>query len=161
MKHFILGFAAIPLFLAACSQASEPSETEATPAADGPVLSYTDAFIMAPIGGRDVTMGGIEITANGGDVRLTGATSEVASSVETHTMSMDEGTMKMRPVDGWDIGDGETLDLDRGGDHLMFFGLEPGLAAGDVANVTLYFDVDGRDEPLTLEAEAEVRAVGE
>ena len=152
---------AIPLLLAACQPATESADTSGSQQEGGPVLSYTDAFIMAPIGGRDVTMGGIEITVNGGDVRLTGATSDAATTVETHSMSMDDGTMKMRPVEGWDIADGETLDLDRGGDHLMLFGVEPGLAAGDTANITFYLDVEGRDEPLTLEAEAEVRGVGE
>ena len=116
---------------------------------------------MAPIAGRDITMGGIEITVEGGDVRLTGVSSDVATTVETHTMAMVDDRMQMRPVDGWDLKAGDTLKLDRGGDHLMFFGVDEALAAGDTANVTFYFDVEGREEPLTLEAEAEVRGMGE
>ena len=143
-----------PALLAACQPASTAPDGE-------PVLSYSDDFIMAPIAGRDITMGGIEITVEGGDVRLTGVSSDVATTVETHTMAMVDDRMQMRPVDGWDLKAGDTLKLDRGGDHLMFFGVDEALAAGDTANVTFYFDVEGREEPLTLEAEAEVRGMGE
>ena len=125
-----------PVLLAACQPAS-------TGTGDEPVLSYSDAFIMAPIAGRDVTMGGIEITVEGGDVRLTGVSSDVAATVETHSMAMVDDRMQMRPVDGWDLKAGDTLKLDRGGDHLMFFGVDEALAAGDTANITFYFDVEG------------------
>lgn len=161
MRRSLAALVALPLVLAACQPASEPADTPAESAEAGPVLSYTDAFVMAPLGGRDVTMGGVEISISGGNATLTGVTSDIASAVETHTMSMEDGTMKMRPVEGLEIEDGGTLVLDRGGDHLMFFGVETGLAAGDTANITFYFDVDGRDEPLRLEAEADVLALGE
>ena len=91
------------LMIAACHPGTETN---------GPVLSYTDAFIMAPIGGRDVTMGGIEITPSGADVRLVAVSSDAAETVEMHTMAMEDGTMKMRPVESFEISDGETLDLD-------------------------------------------------
>lgn len=142
-----------PALIAACQPASSP-------AGDGPVLSYEDAFIMAPIGGRDVTMGGIRITVEGGDVTLTGARSDVAATVETHTMAMVNDKMTMRPVESFEIKDGETLELKRGGDHLMLFGVVPDLAAGEAANISFTFETaDG--ETLTLEADAEVRARGE
>ena len=142
-----------PAILVACQPASTPSE-------DGPVLSYTDAFVMAPIAGRDVTMGGINITSNGGAVKLTGATADFAETVETHTMAMEDGTMRMRMVESFDIAAGETLSLKRGGDHLMFFGVADGLEADQRANVTFTFETED-GETLTLEAEAEVRAIGE
>ncbi|MGB3624794.1 MAG: copper chaperone PCu(A)C [Henriciella sp.] len=157
MRVVLASLLLAPALIAAC----QPTSNDASAAQDGPVLSYTDAFIMAPLGGRDVTMGGIEISVTGGDVMLSGVTSEIATTVETHSMSMDNGTMRMRPVEGWQIEDGETLVLERGSDHLMFFGVEEGLAAGDTANVTFYFDVEGREEPLMLEAEADVLALGE
>lgn len=142
----------VPAFLAGCG--SPGAETE------GPVLSYENAFIMAPIAGRDVTMGGIEISVEGGDVTLTGAIADVAETVETHTMAMEDGTMRMRKVDSFDIADGETLTLERGGNHLMLFGVVEGLAAGDTANVSFSFET-AEGETLTLEVEAEVRAQGE
>ncbi|MEQ9315694.1 MAG: copper chaperone PCu(A)C [Henriciella sp.] len=158
MKRYLAPLIALPLILAACSEQTKPQDA---PANEGPVISYTDAFVMAPIAGRDVTMGGIEISVSGGDVHLMGATSPIATSVETHTMAMDGDTMRMRPVEGWQIADGETLDLDRGKDHLMIFGLTETIAPGDTVNITLSFHVEGREEPLMLEAEAEVRGRGQ
>ena len=151
MKRFAALLLA-PALLAGCGS-SEPKT-------DGPVLSYNNAFIMAPIAGRDVTMGGIEISVDGGDVTLTNAISDVAGTVETHTMSMEDGTMKMRKVDSFEIADGDTLVLERGGNHLMLFDVVEGLSAGDTANLSFTFET-GDGETLTLEAEADVRAQGE
>ena len=156
MKRLIPALLAAPLMMVACQPASTGDEAPV-----GPVLSYEDAFIQAPLAGRDVTMGGIRISVEGGDVTLTGATTDAAASVETHTMTMEDGTMKMRPVEGWPIRDGETLVLERGGDHLMFFGVDETLSPGDRTNITLYFDTPGSEEPLTLVAEADVRSIGE
>jgi hypothetical protein len=63
-------------------------------------------------------------------------------------------------VESFDIAAGETLNLKRGGDHLMFFGVADGLEADQTANVTFTFETED-GETLTLEAEAEVRAIGE
>ena len=151
MLRLVTASAISAILLSAC----QPAETDSTP-----VLSYTDAFIMQPVAGRDMTVGGINITSEGGDVRLTGVTSDVAGTVETHTMSMEGGSMKMRPVEGFDIADGETLELKRGGNHLMLFDVSPDITPGDTANLTLNFETsDG--ETLTLEAEADIRALGE
>jgi copper(I)-binding protein len=152
MTRFAAAFLLAPALLVACS----PS----TPESDGPVLSYENAFIMAPIAGRDVTMGGIDISVKGGDVTMTGAISDVAETLETHTMTMEDGTMRMRPVEHFEIADGETLTLERGGNHLMMFGLVEGLSAGETANISFSFETDDGDA-LTLEAEAEVRAPGQ
>ena len=96
MKRFAALLLA-PALLAGCGS----SQSEA----DGPVLSYDNAFIMAPIAGRDVTMGGIEISVKGADVTLTGVSTDIAGTVETHTMAMEDGTMKMRKVDGFELAD--------------------------------------------------------
>lgn len=150
MKH-LSALLLAPALIAACSG---PAET------DGPVLSYENAFVMAPIAGRDVTMGGIEISVEGGNVTLTGAISDIAGTVEMHTMEMNDGSMQMRPVETFEIADGETLTLERGGNHLMFFSLVEDLSAGEVANISFSFETE-TGETLTLEAEAEVRAQGE
>ena len=77
-----------------------------------------------------------------------------------HTMEMNDGTMQMRPVENFEIADGETLTLARGGNHLMFFGLVEDLSAGETANISFSFQTEA-GETLTLEAEAELRAQGE
>ncbi|MCR9268575.1 MAG: copper chaperone PCu(A)C [Hyphomonadaceae bacterium] len=141
---------------AACSPADAPTP----PASEsGPVLSYTDAFVMEPIGGRDLTMGGVTLSVDGGDVTLTSASSTSIETIELHTMAMVDGKMQMRQVEGFDIGDGETLELKRGSDHFMMFNVGEDVVGGETVDITLNFDADG--EPMTLVIEADVRTIGE
>lgn len=148
--------AALLGFAAACS----PSDAPTPPVSEsGPVLSYTDAFIMEPIGARDMTMGGVIVSVEGGDVTLTSASSTSIGTIELHTMAMVDGRMKMRQVDQFDIADGGTLELKRGGDHMMMFDVGTDVAGGETVDITLNFDADG--EPMTLVIEADVRVVGE
>lgn len=152
----LLASAAFVSLVAACSPADAPTPpTNET----GQVLSYTDAFVMEPISGRDITMGGVTVNVEGGDVTLTSASSTSIDTIELHTMAMVDGKMQMRQVEGFDIADGENLELKRGGDHLMLFGVGSDVTSGETIDITLNFDADG--EPMTLVVEADVRAVGE
>ncbi|MEL6827420.1 MAG: copper chaperone PCu(A)C [Pseudomonadota bacterium] len=155
MSRFLMGAAALTL-VAACS----PSDTPTPPTTEtGPVLSYTDAFVMEPIGDRDISMGGVTVSVEGGDVTLTSASSTSVGTVELHTMAMVDGKMQMRQVDGFDIADGDSLELKRGGNHLMLFDVGTDVVGGETVDITLNFDADG--EPMTLVIEADVRVVGE
>ena len=152
----ILLSASILSLAAACSPADAP-----VPAASeiGPVLSYTDAFVMEPIGGRDMTMGGISLSVKGGDVTLISASSTSIGTIELHTMAMVDGKMQMRQVEGFDLAEGETLELKRGGKHMMMFDVGTDVTGGETVDITMNFDVDGT--PMTLVVEADVRVVGE
>lgn len=144
--------AAATLTLAACGGADvgETSTDKAT------VYEVTDAYIMAPLGGRDVTGGGLKVSLSGPSAKLVAAESTAADTVEIHTMRMEDGTMKMRKVDSLDVSEAQPLSLEQGGDHLMLFGLEPSLAAGDVVDLLLTFEnAEGKTE--TVYAETEVR----
>ena len=156
MFRLSVSAAAISL-AAACSPADAPTPpaTEAT----GPILSYTDAFVMEPIGGRDMTMGGITLSVEGGDVTLNEASSTSFGTIELHTMAMADGRMQMRQVENFEIADGGSLELKRGGNHLMMFDVGNDVVAGETVDITLSFDAAG--EPMTLVVEADVRAVGE
>lgn len=155
MSRLLLSAALFSL-AAACSPADAPTP----PASEsGPVLSYTDAFVMEPIGGRDMTMGGVTLSVEGGDVTLTGASSSSIGSIELHTMVMNDGKMQMRQVDGLEIADGESLELKRGGNHFMMFDIGEDVAGGETVDILLNFDANG--EPMTLVIEADVRVVGE
>ena len=155
MSRLLLSAALFSL-AAACSPADAPTP----PASEsGPVLSYTDAFVMEPIGGRDMTMGGVTLSVEGGDVTLTGASSSSIGSIELHTMAMNDGKMQMRQVDGLEIADGGSLELKRGGNHFMMFDIGEDVAGGETVDILLNFDANG--EPMTLVIEADVRVVGE
>ncbi|MEM9055275.1 MAG: copper chaperone PCu(A)C, partial [Pseudomonadota bacterium] len=132
--------------------------TEAAPA-EAVVLSYTDAFVMEPIGGRDMTMGGVTLSATGGDVTLTSASSPAFGTIELHTMTMTDGKMTMRKVENFEITDGGELKLERGGNHFMMFDVSDDVVGGETVDITLNFDAGG--ETQTLVIEADVRVVGE
>ena len=142
--------------ITACSPADAPTPPASS---ESPVLSYTDAFIMEPIGARDMTMGGVSLSVEGGTVELTSASSPSVETIELHTMAMVDGKMQMRQVEGFEIADGETLELKRGGNHFMMFGVGEDVVGGDTVDITLNFEADG--EPMTLVIEADVRVVGE
>lgn len=79
------------------------------------------------------------------DDRLVGARSDVAAKVELHTHKENaEGVMQMlRVEDGFAIPAGGSHALARGGDHVMFLGLNRPLKHGDVVDVTLTFEQAG------------------
>ncbi|MEL6859824.1 MAG: copper chaperone PCu(A)C [Pseudomonadota bacterium] len=155
MSRLLLSAALLSL-AAACSPADAPTP----PASEaGPVLSYTDAFVMEPIGGRDMTMGGVTLSVEGGDVTLTSAASTSIGSIELHTMAMNDGKMQMRQVEGFEIADGTNLELKRGGNHFMMFDVGEDVMGGETVDILLNFDSDG--DPMTLVIEADVRTVGE
>jgi copper(I)-binding protein len=136
------------LFLAACG-----ASTTAPAGAGHAVVDVTDAFIVQPPEGRDVTGGGMHVSVKGGSLTLVGATSEIAQNIEMHTMSMEDGVMQMRKVDGFTVSDEQPLVLERGGNHLMFFGTGP-LEAGQTVSIVLTFSDDAgtrQEVPVTAE----------
>ena len=77
--------------------------------------------------------------------RLIGGMADVAGKVQVHEMSMDNGVMKMRPVDnGLAIDPGKTVKLAPGGYHLMMMDLKAPLKQGDKVPVTLEFEKAGK-----------------
>jgi copper(I)-binding protein len=77
--------------------------------------------------------------------RLIGGSSDAAAKFEVHEMSMDNGIMKMRPVQGGlEIKPGETVELKPQGLHIMFVGLKKPLKQGDHVKATLVFEKAGK-----------------
>ena len=79
------------------------------------------------------------------DDRLVAAKSDVAARVELHThREIADGVMKMMEVEeGFVIPAGGSHMLARGGDHVMFMGLNEPFADGDTVAVTLVFEHAG------------------
>ena len=76
--------------------------------------------------------------------RLLDATSNLARKTELHLMEMDNGVMKMRPVeDGIDIPAGKTIHLAPSGYHVMLIGLNAPLTADSMFEITLLFQNAG------------------
>lgn len=72
--------------------------------------------------------------------RLVSATSPRAAKVEIHTMSLDDGIMRMRPLpNGLEVPAGGEASLAPGGNHIMLIGLKSPLKAGERIPATLRF----------------------
>jgi copper(I)-binding protein len=92
--------------------------------------------------------------ANSGSapIRLIGGSTPVAQRVEIHSMSMDGGVMRMRPMPGLDIAPGTTLELKAGGLHLMLVGLNRQLMPEEMVPLSLMF-ADGTKISIELYVE--------
>jgi copper(I)-binding protein len=88
--------------------------------------------------------------------RLTCVASEAAAQCQIHTMTMEGGIMKMRPVEGGlEIQPGETVTLKPSSLHMMFVDLKHPLEQGKMLAATLKFEKAG-----TVEIEFPVVAIG-
>lgn len=109
-------------------------------------LVVSQAWSRATPGGAKVAGGFLTITNKGAaDDRLVAITAEVAGATEVHEMSMDNGVMKMRPVEGGlPVPAGKTVTLAPGGYHLMLEELKAPLKQGEQVPVTLQFEKAGK-----------------
>ena len=88
--------------------------------------------------------------------RLVGGSAAVAGKFEVHSMVMEQGVAKMRPVEGGlEIKAGETVELKPGSFHVMLTGLKQPLEKGQKVKGTLEFEKAGK-----VEIEYAVEAVG-
>ena len=90
------------------------------------------------------------------DDRLIAAKSDAAKRVELHThKEIADGVMKMMEVEeGFPIAAGGMHALKRGGDHVMFMGLQNAWSHGDTLDLTLVFEQAGEiniQVPVDLE----------
>jgi copper(I)-binding protein len=109
-------------------------------------LVISQAWSRATPGGAKVG-GGYLIIENNGTTpdRLIGGSADIAASVQVHEMSMNNGVMTMRPVDGGlAIEPGKTVKLAPGGFHLMLLDLKGPLKQGDKLPITLEFAKAGK-----------------
>jgi copper(I)-binding protein len=88
--------------------------------------------------------------------RLSCVSSDASAECQLHSMTMDKGVMKMRPVeDGLEIQAGETVTLKPSSTHLMFLNLKHPLEQGSTVAATLLFDKAG-----TVQVEFPIAAIG-
>jgi copper(I)-binding protein len=86
--------------------------------------------------------------------RLVGGSSAVAGRFEVHSMMMEQGVAKMRPVEGGlEIKPGETVELKPGSFHIMLVDLKQPLEKGQKVKGTLEFEKAGKvDIEFAVEA---------
>jgi periplasmic copper chaperone A len=144
----------------------------------GAVFAFALGLTTIPVQAADYDVGSIHITApwaratpkgassgaayvtiaNEGTVadRVTCVSSGVSAACQIHTMAMERGVMKMRPVEGGlEIKSGETVTLKPSGLHLMLVDLKHPLEQGKVFEATLQFEKAG-----TVKIEFPIAAIG-
>lgn len=96
--------------------------------------------------------------------RLIAAKSDIAKRVELHTHKEDgNGVMTMMEIEAIVIPAGGTHAMKRGGDHVMFMGLNESLEQGDTVSVTLVFENAGEVQveiPVDLDRKPDASAHG-
>ena len=88
--------------------------------------------------------------------RVSCVSSDASAQCQIHSMTMEGGVMKMRPVEGGlEIKPGETVKLTPSGFHMMLVKLKHPLEAGQMVKATLKFDKAG-----TVDVDCPVMALG-
>jgi periplasmic copper chaperone A len=107
--------------------------------------------------GASTAAGYMTITNNGtAPDRVSCVSSEVSAQCQIHSMTMEGGVMKMRPIEGGlEIKPGETVVLKPSGVHVMFLDLKQPLQPGKTVKATLKFDNAG-----TVDVEYPIAAIG-
>ena len=116
-------------------------------------VEVKDAWVRGTVPAQKVTGAFMEITGKSA-VRLLSAESPVAAAVEIHNMTMQNGVMKMFPVDGIDVPAGKTVKLASGGYHVMLMGLKQQMKPGERVPLKLTFELaDKKRESVELSVE--------
>lgn len=119
------------------------------PAADA--VRVTDAWARATVPGQKVAGVYMQIISPI-DSRLVAVSAPVAKQAEVHSMKMEDGTMKMRPLKALDLPAGTAVKLEPGGLHVMLFGVESPLAVGQQFPLTLTVEMQGgRKRDVTVQ----------
>jgi len=105
-------------------------------------VQITAAWARATPGGAQAAAAYVTLESPAGD-RLTGVSTPAAEKADIHEMSMDNGVMKMRPVEGVDLPPGQKVTLKPGGYHIMLTGLAKPLVEGQSFPLTLDFAKGG------------------
>lgn len=102
------------------------------------VVTIKDAWVRPTSAGQEVGAAYMTLSSTQ-DAVLVSVESDVAKSVEIHSMTMQDGVMKMRMLDALPLTAGKPYKLAPGGFHLMLFDLKKPLTVGEQVNFVLYF----------------------
>lgn len=85
----------------------------------------------------------LSIDNKGGADKLVAASSTLSQRVELHTHTMDNGIVKMRPVEAIEIPANSMTELKSGGYHIMMFDVKTMPEKGSSVPLTLTFENAG------------------
>ena len=155
----LAGAVAITALLAAAAALYPALVSPAAAAGDYDVgsIHISQPWSRATPKGAAAGAGYMTLTNKGAALERVSCVSDDASAqCQIHSMTMEGGVMKMRPVDGGlEIKPGESVTLKPGAYHMMFLSLKHPLEQGGRVKATLKFDHAG-----TIDVEFPVLAIG-
>jgi len=122
-------------------------------------IQVDGAWARATVPGQDSAMVDLRITSKQA-ASLVGISTPAAKSAALHSMTHDNGMMKMSEVKSLELPAGKTVDLGQNGYHLMLTGLKAPLKAGESLPLTLNLKV-GNKGAVKIEVTAEVKPLTE
>jgi copper(I)-binding protein len=132
-SHFtklgLLMIATVPMLLG--SMAGLAKET--------PTVQIDNAWVRPTNAGQSVGAAYMTLTSKEA-LELVAVTSDLTESVEIHSMTMDNGVMKMRKLNALSLKANEPYALAPGGFHLMLFDLKKPLLVGEKVHFNLQFN---------------------
>lgn len=132
--------ALVALLLASCHAQEAP-----------PKIAVEDAWARATVAGQSGSAAYFTIANEGGADRLLTVSSPSADA-SLHSTSMDNGVMRMRPLEALEVSANSKVVLKPGGTHVMLMGLKQPLAEGGTLELDLKFEKSGEQRVI-----AEVR----
>lgn len=115
-------------------------------------VKLTDAWVRASNPGQSVGAAYMTLSSSQ-NVTLVYVETERADTVELHSMTMQNGVMKMRSMDELEVPAGKPVKLAPGGLHLMLFELPTPFKVGEQVKFRLCFkDKQGKitDQFVTM-----------
>lgn len=150
-KRFTLLILMLVVFLSACSQAS----TEQGIRVKEPWARAASAMMghgQSTETGQENSGSGMMANGaaymvienqGGASDKLLSVSSDVAQFIEVHKTEMQDGVMRMMPVEFIEIPANSRVELKPGGFHIMLIGLKRDLVPGDEINLILNFEIAG------------------
>jgi copper(I)-binding protein len=116
-------------------------------------VNVTDAWIRATAPGQDSAAVAMHITTQK-DASIVKVSSPVSGHVEMHSMTQENGMMKMRELDRFELKAQQDVALGNKGTHIMLVGLTKPLVAGETVKIALIFQFsDKHKEKIVVNAE--------
>ncbi|MEE9331204.1 MAG: copper chaperone PCu(A)C [Methylophilaceae bacterium] len=135
----------IILLLAACNTGTntnqETTNVEASStAANSTEVAISNAWVREPAPGQKIGAAYMTLSSAQDSILVYAEATDVAGAVEIHSMSMNNGVMKMRMLDELTLEANKPKELAPGGLHLMMFDLKKPLKSGEEVTFKLCFE---------------------
>ena len=117
-------------------------------------IIFNSGLIKKNIPGKNITSGFVSIDSDS-QVSLIEISSPIFEKIEVHSMKIEktkdgDEVMKMRKLEKILLQPNVTLQLKKGGDHIMFYGLKRDLIPGEQISLKFKFH-DQEDKTILLE----------